>query len=144
MAIFGVGNIRIVNDSTSAFLSISRSDIIGFNPKFDKSDILIHTSILTGKRSTILKGKYQEFDLTILGILEENYLFFAGLVGIETTVYPSDDFFDDQPALISFKCLCTKAEPFYWKEISFHDAIKIKLISTDYVDLPALMTEDGT
>ena len=153
MAIFGgaADSTMTIALPTVSSITLNRSNFVKFDRTIDKSDIKIHTSVLTGKRASILLGKYFGFKGTLLltsysseAAKKSDYMTkLSQYVGANVTVSFSD-FLDETDTAILIPCIMTKCEPFYWKEISFHDAFNIELISADYVDFPALMAEDGT
>ena len=129
MSLFGSSKPKIIYTNASGVsttLTFPHRTTKVENPKYKKERIL-HQSVLTGKRHFTEIGKHAEYNLTVFSITSSFFLECKYIDGKEVRYYPHAD---QEHCIV---CYVEEVIPFYFNKIFMKDAIKLKLISKDFI-----------
>jgi hypothetical protein len=103
---------------------------------FNEHDFKLHTSVITGKRTLVSKGKYCTAKLSMYGLSYSLADTLRGLIGTKVTFYPygtgnitvgTDAY---QPLQISM--LVVQAKFYHKDSLLWKDACNIEMVSEEY------------
>ena len=106
---------------------------------FDDPDLLRFTSVLNGKRTDVVRGRYATAMLVVTGLTVATRAPLQALLGLTVTFYPYGQGTYVEGGITytrpSFSAIVEKAKPFHLHQAMWSDALRLELISVNYYTL---------
>lgn len=115
---------------------------------WDESDFIMHTSVLTGKRTIVYKGSYFKATIRIPNLTYTNYNAYKAFRGKTVVLWPYGTAAQIQGGTSytppSLTALVTKVKYYHQNSAIYTDACIIELISEGYKDFTIVAGGSGT
>lgn len=124
---------------TAASAKINLTNWMDPDYNFNEHDFIMHTSVVTGKRTIVPKGTYFSAKLTLLGFTYSLYSSLKVIRGAVVTFYPYGEgtvtLNNTTYNLPSIVCIVKKVKFFHANQRRFTDGCFVELDSQDYYEL---------